>query len=60
MCGWLRRDSASASFRKRARASSWERSPGGSTFTATSRPSFSSWARYTSPMPPAPSFSRIR
>jgi hypothetical protein len=27
----------------------------GSTLTATSRPSFSSRARYTSPMPPAPS-----
>src|SRR5262245_19303786 len=50
---------ALASRSKRCRLSGDEASRAGSTLTATSRPSRVSRARYTSPMPPAPSGWRI-
>src|SRR6476659_2246863 len=59
MPGWFRADAALASCSKRARRSrSWAKSSG-RTFTATSRPRRESRARYTSPIPPAPSGERI-
>ena len=44
---------------KRAMRSASAMSASGSTLIATSRPSFVSVARYTSPMPPAPTGARI-
>ena len=53
--GWLRAEAARASCsNRRIRAWSDATSPD-STLIATLRPSFASWARYTSPIPPAPS-----
>ncbi len=59
MCGWLSDETVLASRSKRARISGFEVRCCGSTFTATSRPSRVSFARYTSPMPPAPSGATI-
>src|ERR1035438_6601896 len=59
MLGWLSAARLRASLSKRAtRPWSWKNSSV-STFSATSLPSFVSFARYTSPMPPAPSGARI-
>ena len=55
MCGWLSVETVFASRSKRARTSGFADRCCGSTLTATSRPSRVSRARYTSPMPPAPS-----
>src|SRR5947207_3164341 len=52
MFGWFRTAAARASRRKRS-MKPWSFAYWGwRTLTATSRPSTSSWARYTSPMPP--------
>ena len=53
--GWLSAASSRASRSKRARRSASPATSAGSTLIATARPSFVSVARYTSPMPPAPS-----
>src|SRR5664280_439760 len=59
MLGWFSAARLRASLSKRAtRPWSWKNSSV-STFSATSLPSFVSFARYTSPMPPAPSGARI-
>src|SRR3989442_5980942 len=57
--GWFSRAAALASCRKRARSVSvyaWRR---GRNFSATIRSSLVSWALYTMPIPPSPSFSKI-
>ncbi len=59
MLGWLSAEAERASSAKRARPSGLPRSSFGSTFSATLRPSRVSSARYTSPIPPAPSLSMI-
>jgi hypothetical protein len=51
---------ARASRRKRSRALSSSSSSGAMTFSATLRPSASSWARYTMPIPPRPMTASIR
>ena len=56
MLGWEKAARARASSSKRARRSGSAAKLAGSTFRATSRPSLVSWARQTSPIPPAPSF----
>ncbi len=60
MCGWLSAATARASRRKRSSRSGLEAIPAGSTLIATSRLSFVSVARYTSPIPPAPIAAVIR
>ena len=55
MLEWLREASSFASRSKRASRSGSAANAAGSTLMATSRLSFVSVARYTSPMPPAPS-----
>ena len=55
MLGWEKAARARASSSKRASRSGSEAKLAGSTFRATSRPSFVSWALQTSPIPPAPS-----
>jgi hypothetical protein len=60
MLGWLSAATARASRSKRARRAGSESRSAGSTLMATSRPSFASVARYTSPMPPAPIAAVIR
>ncbi len=60
MPGWLREARTLASRSNRARRSGSAAKASGSSLTATSRPSFVSVARYTSPMPPAPSAAVIR
>lgn len=55
MFGWLSAAAARASCSKRATRMGSVATAAGNTFTATSRPSRVSRARYTSPMPPAPS-----
>src|SRR5947207_15519537 len=57
--GWLSAAAARASCSNRARRSRSAGRPEGMPFSATSRPSFVSRARYTSPMPPAPMAERI-
>src|SRR6185369_3144814 len=59
MFGWLSAATALASRSKRASASGCAANSSGRTLTATSRSSFESRARYTSPMPPAPSGEKI-
>src|SRR6476619_1280465 len=59
MFGWLSKARTWASRWKRARRSGSLANESGSTFSATSRLSFVSRARYTSPIPPAPSAPRI-
>jgi hypothetical protein len=59
MCGWLSAETILASVSKRALASGFTERSGDSTLIATSRPSRVSRARYTSPMPPAPSSATI-
>src|SRR5689334_21866426 len=54
MFGWFNGEEARASCSNRARRSRLSANSAGRTFTATSRPSRVSRARYTSPMPPAP------
>ena len=54
MCGWFSVASTRASRSKRASRSGSERKTSATTLMATSRPSFVSRARYTSPIPPAP------
>ncbi len=60
MFGWFRPATALASRSKRARRSGSLATSGGNTLSATSRLSLVSSARYTSPMPPRPSFPLIR
>src|SRR5678815_228787 len=55
MPGWLSEASSLASRSSLASLSGSAANASGSTLIATSRPSFVSRARYTSPMPPAPS-----
>ena len=55
MFGWLSAATAFASRSKRASRAGSAATAAGSTLIATSRPSRVSFARYTSPMPPAPS-----
>src|SRR5262245_63099910 len=55
MLGWFSDASTVASRLKRARRSASCANARGSVLSATSRPSFVSCARKTSPMPPAPS-----
>src|SRR6188508_756702 len=55
MCGWFSAEAARASLSSRATRSGSRASVWGSTLSATSRPRRQSRARYTSPMPPAPS-----
>src|SRR5215471_3005529 len=55
MLGWLSEASTCASRRKRAIRSPSSANASGRIFSATSRLSFVSRARYTSPIPPAPS-----
>ena len=59
MLGWLNPATVRASRSKRARRSRSRANASGSTLSATSRPSLGSSARYTSPMPPAPSVATI-
>src|ERR1017187_4752337 len=59
MFGWLTAASDFASRSKRVMLSLFSKNSSGRTFSATSLPSFVSFARYTSPMPPAPSGARI-
>src|SRR5215510_12944206 len=55
MLGWFSAEAARASCSNRASRSEIFDTSSGSTFSATSRPSLESLARYTSPIPPAPS-----
>src|SRR6266508_2606320 len=55
MPGWFNAASAFASRSNRATRSRSSKNSSGSTFNATSRSRRASFARYTSPMPPAPS-----
>ncbi len=55
MFGWFRAEADRASFSKRFNRSASDASSAGSTLIATSRSSRVSRARYTSPIPPAPS-----
>jgi hypothetical protein len=57
--GWESAAAARASRSKRARACASRATSSGKTLIATSRPSFESRARYTSPIPPAPIGERI-
>src|SRR6266568_1735516 len=59
MLGWLRAAAAWASCLKRRRRSASSENAAGNTFTATSRPKAASRARYTSPIPPAPTGAMI-
>jgi hypothetical protein len=59
MLGWSRVAMARASASNRRNRSESLANPSGRTLMATSRPSLVSRARYTSPMPPAPSGARI-
>src|SRR5262245_38931653 len=54
MFGWFRTPAARASCSKRFRRSASCEKDAGRTLIATSRPRRGSFARYTSPMPPAP------
>ena len=54
MLGWFRTPAARASCSKRFSRSGSCENDAGSTLIATSRPSRGSFARYTSPIPPAP------
>ncbi len=54
MPGWLSEASSFASRSKRARRFGSAAKAAGRSLIATSRPSFVSVARYTSPIPPAP------
>ena len=60
MPGWSSAASAFASRAEALEASAFAAIAAGSTLSATSRPSFVSVARYTSPMPPAPSAAVMR
>src|SRR5512136_1007853 len=60
MFGWFSEEADWASFSKRRSRPASEERDSGRTFTATSRPSRVSRARYTSPIPPAPTGARIR
>src|ERR1700693_3466777 len=59
MLGWLREEADRASFSNRFNRSASDASSAGSTLIATSRRSLGSFARYTSPIPPAPMGARI-
>ena len=59
MFGWFRAEADRASFSNRLTRDASSDISGESTLTATSRPSRSSFARYTSPIPPAPRGDRI-
>ncbi len=59
MWGWLSAEAARASRRNRSSASGLS-SASGRNFSATFRPRFRSSASYTTPIPPPPSFDRIR
>ena len=59
MLGWFRAEADRASFSNRFSRSWSEASASGSTLIATSRARRVSRARYTSPIPPAPSGARI-
>src|SRR6185436_13993197 len=59
MFGWLSAAAARASSSKRCNRSMSAEKDDGSTLIATSRPRRASRARYTSPIPPAPSVERI-
>ena len=58
MFGWFKAARTRASRWRRETHSGSREKPSGSTLSATSRPSFRSFARYTSPIPPAPSGAR--
>src|SRR6516162_4651240 len=60
MLGWLRAEAARASRRKRSKACGSFARSSGKNFRATGRPSSTSSALYTTPIPPPPSFSRMR
>ncbi len=60
MFGWFRAEAERASCSKRWRRSGSDDVTDGRTLIATSRPSFVSVARYTSPIPPAPMAPVIR
>src|SRR5215469_9493840 len=55
MLGWFSAEAERASFSKRLNREASRETSSGSTFSATSRARRESRARYTSPMPPAPS-----
>jgi hypothetical protein len=59
ICGWFNDASTCASRSNRAILSRSDANSCGSSFKATSRLSFTSVARYTSPIPPAPISARI-
>src|SRR5262249_1037230 len=59
MLAWFRAASDLASRSSRARCPGSPDRAFGKTLIATSRPSLESWARHTSPIPPAPSGERI-
>jgi len=59
MFGWLSEARRRASRSKRVTRSGSRANPSGSALIATSRPSRVSFARKTSPMPPAPSGATI-
>ena len=59
MLGWFRTPAARASCSNRRSLSGSREKMAGRTLIATSRPSRGSFARYTSPIPPAPSGERI-
>src|SRR2546430_14787418 len=59
MFGWLSEEAACASLSKRRNREASAEAAAGRILIATSRPSRTSFARYTVPMPPRPSSSRI-
>src|SRR6185312_4693419 len=59
MLGWFNAAAARASCSKRRKRSGSDVRDSGRTLIATSRSSLVSYARYTSPIPPAPSGERI-
>src|ERR1700745_2210485 len=58
--GWFKADAARASRWKRSRDCESLAKSSGKNFSATKRPSLVSWALYTTPIPPPPSFSMMR
>src|SRR6266403_1994858 len=60
MLGWFKADAARASRWNRSRDCESLAKSSGRNFSATKRPSLVSWALYTTPIPPPPSFSMIR
>src|SRR6266481_4228865 len=60
MFGWFKADAARASRWKRSRVWGSFATLSGKNLSATKRPSLASWALYTTPMPPPPSFSMMR